>query len=319
MSSQHRPVLLMQALQGLAIQPNGRYIDATYGRGGHAAAMLEQLNAEGRLLALDRDPSAVADAHERFAGEQRFCIVQAPFSQLAEVVEARFGEVPTVQGVLLDLGVSSPQLDDAKRGFSFHHDGPLDMRMDPTVGVSAANWLQTIAESELVAVLRHYGEERFSKRVARMIVQARNEAPIVNTGRLAAIISAAIPNREAGLHPATRSFQAIRIAINGELDELAAVLEQAKRVLATGGRLVVISFHSLEDRLVKRFFRQHAQADDLPPDLPIPVHYNNASLRIVGKPVRASATEIASNPRARSAIMRVAERLAEKCTQERAL
>ena len=308
MTDQHRPVLLAEALQALAIKPAGHYVDATYGRGGHSQAILEQLGADGSLLALDRDPAAVADAHTRFSGNQRFNIIQAPFSRLTEVVETHFGDTK-LHGVLLDLGVSSPQLDDAERGFSFHHDGPLDMRMDPSVGVSAADWLQTVSANELIAVLRNYGEERFAKRIARAVVQARSEAPIVRTGHLAALISDAITTREPGLHPATRSFQAIRIAVNGELDELAIVLEQVLQVLAVGGRIVVISFHSLEDRLVKRFFRRHSQADDLPPDLPVPAHYSNASLRIISKPVRASLAEVSVNPRARSAIMRVAERL----------
>jgi len=310
MSGCHRPVLLMEALHALAIEPTAYYVDATYGRGGHALGLLHQLNSNGRLLALDRDPAAVADAQQRFAGDRRFCSVQAPFSRLAEVVRAHFGETG-VQGVLLDLGVSSPQLDDAERGFSFHRDGPLDMRMDPNSGLSAADWLYSVSEAELAAVLRKYGEERFAKRIARAIVQARLQAPILRTGQLAAIISAAVPSREPGLHPATRSFQAIRIVINGELDELAAVLEQARQVLTVGGRLVVISFHSLEDRLVKRFFRRHAQADDLPPDLPVPAALSQATLRSVGKPTRASAAEVALNPRARSAIMRVAERVSE--------
>ena len=307
MESPHRPVLLIEAIAALAIQKNGVYVDATYGRGGHAAEILTRLGAEGRLLVLDRDPVAIADAKQRFAGDSRVLVWQAPFSGLRELLHSQ--GVKTVQGVLFDLGVSSPQLGDASRGFSFQHDGPLDMRMDPSRGMSAAEWLQTATESEVATVLREYGEERFYKRIARAIVQVRAVSPITTTRQLAAIISAAVPSREPKQHPATRSFQAIRIQINRELDELAAALEQARSALALGGRLVVISFHSLEDRLVKRFFRRHSQADNLPPELPIPASYNRASLRLISKPVRPSAAEIAANPRARSAVMRVAERM----------
>lgn len=304
----HRPVLLAEAVAALAVHEDGCYIDATYGRGGHAQAILANLGTAGRLILLDRDPQAIADARQRLGHDKRVIIKQASFSKLSEILQDASLQ-GGVQGVLFDLGVSSPQLDDAQRGFSFQYDGPLDMRMDPTEGVSAAEWLHSVTETELAKVLREYGEERFHKRVARAIVNARTETPITRTRQLAGIISAAMPKREPGQHPATRSFQAIRIKINCELDELSTALEQAKNLLAAGGRLVVISFHSLEDRLVKRFVRRHAQADDLPSDLPIPASFSQASLRAIGK-ARPGVAEIAANPRARSALMRVAERLA---------
>jgi 16S rRNA (cytosine1402-N4)-methyltransferase len=304
----HRPVLLRETLQALAIRADGVYVDATFGRGGHAAAILEQLNESGRLLALDRDPAAAREAQQRFASDPRFTFRQVPFSQLAEVIEGE--SIGRIQGVLLDLGVSSPQLDDPERGFSLRHDGPLDMRMDSTTGPTAAEWLAEIPEAELSRVLRDFGEERFHKRVARAIITARRAAPITTTRHLAELVAAAVPTRERGQHPATRSFQAIRIAVNRELDELEAVLDQSLSVLAIGGRLVAISFHSLEDRLVKRFMRRESRGPEWPPGLPVIGEPPAGRLRLLGRGQRPEPAEVDANPRSRSAILRVAERRA---------
>lgn len=304
----HQPVLLAEALAGLKVQPSGWYLDATFGRGGHAAAILAALGPEGRLLALDRDPAAAASAHERFGADPRFGFVQCRFSRL-EAQAAAYGVLGKLAGVLLDLGVSSPQLDDPARGFSFSHDGPLDMRMDPEFGLSAAAWLARVSEAELARVLAEWGEERFYRRVARALIAARRQAPITTTGRLAALAAAAVSSREPGRHPATRTFQAIRIAVNDELGELQAALDQAVQALAPGGRLAVISFHSLEDRMVKRFMRAQAHGQEAPLDLPVRGEPSGATLRLSGRPIRPGAAEIAANPRARSAVLRVAERL----------
>ncbi len=307
---EHRPVMLDAALEGLNIRGDGYYIDATFGRGGHAAAILDRLGPEGRLLAIDKDPEAVRVARRRFAGERRFFVEQASFVKL-ETLAKQNGWCGEVDGVLLDLGVSSPQLDDAGRGFSFRHDGPLDMRMDPGRGESAAEWLERATEREIAEVLWKYGEERFSRRIARRIVAVRSqEGPITTTGRLARLIAESVPRREPGKDPATRSFQAIRIHINRELEELRELLPQTLRVLAPGGRLVVISFHSLEDRIVKRFMRDQARGDDFPPDLPVSREQLKPTMRLIGAARRADADELAENPRARSAVLRVAERLA---------
>ncbi len=292
----------------LAVHPDGLYVDATFGRGGHTGAILERLGPEGRVFALDRDPAAIAHAREAFAGESRLSVVQAAFSRLAECAR-EWGVFGRIDGVLLDLGVSSPQLDDPDRGFSFLRDGPLDMRMDPTQGESAAHWLARASVDEIVRVLRQYGEERFARRIARAIDAARREAPIETTARLAEVVAAAVPSREPGRHPATRTFQALRIQVNGELQELAAALPQALEVLAPRGRLVVISFHSLEDRLVKRFLQQEARGDRFPPDLAVPASALSPTVRLLGKAVRPSTREVAENPRARSAVLRGAERL----------
>lgn len=305
----HRPVLLAEARAALAVRPGGCYVDATFGRGGHAAALLDALGPEGRLLALDRDPEARRWAALRFGDDARFTFVQGVFSRMAESVSIH-GLTGRLDGVLFDLGVSSPQLDDPARGFSFSQDGPLDMRMDPTADDSAAVWLNRVEEAELARVLAEFGEERFHRRVARAIVAARQQAPITTTVRLASIIAGAVPTREPGKHPATRAFQAIRIAVNDELGELRAVLPQAVRLLAPGGRLVVISFHSLEDRVVKRFMREQARGLELPPDLPVRGLPEGRTLRLIGRQVRPGPEEIAANPRARSAVLRVAERLA---------
>ncbi|MFO1370994.1 MAG: 16S rRNA (cytosine(1402)-N(4))-methyltransferase RsmH [Candidatus Competibacteraceae bacterium] len=305
---QHQPVLCSEVLAALNVQLDGVYVDCTFGRGGHAAAILERLGEKGRLLALDRDPSAAHDAAVKFGQDARFTFVKAVFSQLAEI-SAAYGLTGRLDGVLLDLGVSSPQLDDPARGFSFSQGGPLDMRMDPTVGESAAEWLNRVSETELARVLGEFGEERFYRRVARAIVAARQQAPITATAQLAALVAAAVPTREPGKHPATRAFQAIRIAVNDELRELQAVLSQAVQALAPRGRLVVISFHSLEDRMVKRFMREQAQGQELPLDLPVAGAPEGKTLRLLSRALRPGVAEIAANPRARSAVLRVAERL----------
>ena len=305
----HQPVLLEEALQALNIKANGHYVDGTFGRGGHSGELLSRLGKEGGLLALDKDPSAIAEAKQRFGQDARFAIRQASFANLKQEVTT-LGWLGQVDGILLDLGMSSPQLDDASRGFSFQKEGPLDMRMDPGQGQSAANWLAEAREMDIARVLKEFGEERFAKRIARAIVKARTEQAITTTGQLAAIIAAAVPTREPGKDPATRSFQAIRISINKELDDLKACLDEVLDVLKPGGRLVVISFHSLEDRLIKRFIRQQERGDEFPLDLPVTQIQLQPRLRAVGKPVRPTEAEIRANPRARSAIMRVAERLA---------
>jgi 16S rRNA (cytosine1402-N4)-methyltransferase len=305
----HQPVLLTETLAALEIAPDGRYIDGAFGRGGHAGAILERLGPDGCLLALDRDPAAEECAYRRFGGDRRLVFARRPFSRLAEVV-AEQGWTGRVNGILFDLGVSSPQLDDPARGFSFTRDGPLDMRMDPTTGCSAAEWLTRVTEAELARVLAQFGEERFHRRIARAIVIARHQGPITTTGRLAGIVAAAVPTREPGKHPATRVFQAIRIMVNDELKELSAVLPQTVRILAPGGRLAVISFHSLEDRLVKQFMREQAHGREWPLDLPVTGAPEGRTLRLVGRLLRPGSVEAAANPRARSALLRVAERLA---------
>jgi 16S rRNA (cytosine1402-N4)-methyltransferase len=303
----HKPVLLEESLEALAIREDGIYIDCTFGRGGHAAAILDRLGKHGRLVALDRDIEAVASAAGRFGADARFVIEHASFDRLAEVAE-KHGMTGEVDGILLDLGVSSPQLDDAQRGFSFMNDGPLDMRMDTTSGRTAAEWLGEASENEIRDVLRTYGEERFAGRIAHAIVMARQESPLMTTLQLARLIESAVPRREKGKHPATRSFQAIRIRINRELEQLESVLEQALAVLACGGRLVVISFHSLEDRIVKRFFRRHATPPQLPKGVPVMAREEETDLKLVGKSIAPSAQELAANPRARSSRLRIAEK-----------
>ncbi len=304
----HTPVLLDQVLESLAIKPDGVYVDGTYGRGGHAQAVLEKLGDNGLLLAIDKDPQAGADAEKKLGNDARFSIAQGAFTMLESVVESR-QLTGKVNGILLDLGVSSPQLDAADRGFSFIHDGPLDMRMDPTRGPSAAEWLSTVSDRELASLIRELGEERFAKRIARRIVEERDKNPIETTLQLAEIISTAVPSREPGKHPATRTFQAIRIYINNELQDLRDSLAQCPRVLATGGRLCVISFHSLEDRIVKRFIREQQQpADKYPAKLPIRTSKPVSIMRKLGAATRPDSKETRDNPRARSAVLRVAER-----------
>jgi len=304
----HQPVLLNEAVEGLAVKPNGIYVDGTFGRGGHSRVILQRLGPDGRLMALDKDPSAIAIGETGPFRDPRFCIVHKSFAELENVMQDR-GWRGKVSGVLLDLGVSSPQLDDAKRGFSFSKDGPLDMRMNPTQSMDAATWINQAAENEISRVLYEYGEERFSRRIAKAIVIEREAQPIMRTKQLADIISKAIPTRELKKHPATRSFQGIRIFINRELEELREVLQQCLDVLAVGGRLCVISFHSLEDRIVKRFIQREVQGNDYPRDLPIKDDQIKRRLRKIGSLIRPSEVEISSNPRARSARLRIAEKL----------
>jgi 16S rRNA (cytosine1402-N4)-methyltransferase len=305
----HVPVLLDEVMQALNVQPEGVYVDATYGRGGHSGAILARLGREGRLIAMDRDPQAASDASRRFGSDERFRFRPGPFSMLGQVVASE-NLVGKVDGVLFDLGVSSPQLDQPARGFSFRQDGPLDMRMDNTTGESAAHWLNRVEERELLRVIRDYGEERFAKRVARAIVSARRETPITTTAQLAEIVRHAVPTREPGKDSATRTFQAIRLFINHELDEIEQALPQALECLSAGGRLAVISFHSLEDRIVKRFIRHEARGAQPPLGVPVRAAEIRVRLKPVGKPIYPSAAEIGTNPRARSAVLRVAERLA---------
>ena len=311
---EHQPVLLHEAIDALSIKPSGIYLDGTFGRGGHSGEIIKQLDEQGHLLAVDRDPEAVAKANEIFGNDSRFSIVRANFTELYNECEKR-GWLGKVDGILLDLGVSSPQLDDSERGFSMRENGPLDMRMDPDSGMSAAEWLERAKVDEISLVLKKYGEERFAKRIARAIVEHREEhGPFADTATLSKVISEANPKWERERHPATRSFQAIRIEINAELKAIELFLENALELLAPGGRLVIISFHSLEDRRIKRFMRDLARGDDFPPDLPITADQINPDLKLIGKAVRASKEELERNPRARSAVMRVAERITAKVT-----
>ncbi|MET3652053.1 16S rRNA (cytosine(1402)-N(4))-methyltransferase RsmH [Dyella japonica] len=301
----HIPVMLGEAVEGLAVQAGGRYLDGTFGRGGHARAVLSRLGPDGRLLLMDRDPTAIATAQAEFASDPRVSIRHANFSSMAEWDETAGG----LDGILLDLGVSSPQLDEAARGFSFMADAPLDMRMDTTQGESAADFLAHATEKEIADVLWIYGEERFSRKIARAIVEDRTENPITRTGQLAALIERLIGRREPGKHPATRSFQALRIRVNGELEALSHGLNAALDLLKVGGRLSIISFHSLEDRAVKLFIRDHSgrvQGSRRGP----PVAAAPARLAAVGKAQFPSEEELSVNPRARSAVLRVAEKLA---------
>ena len=303
----HESVLLEEAVQSLVTDPAGRYIDGTFGRGGHARKILSALGGEGRLLAIDKDPTAIAEG-QALTTNGNFEIEHGGFADLAEFAAKR-DWTGKVTGILLDVGVSSPQLDDAQRGFSFSNDGPLDMRMDPTSGISAAQWVASADENEITKILRDYGEERFARRMARAIILEREESPIVTTARLAAIVSAANPSWEKGKHPATRAFQAIRIHVNEELEQLKAALDAALEVLDKNGRLVVICFHSLEDRIVKQFIKKQQRGGDVPRHVPILDADIIRPMKAVGKAIKASVEEVDNNPRARSAIMRVAEKL----------
>jgi 16S rRNA (cytosine1402-N4)-methyltransferase len=301
----HTTVLLNEAVAALAIKPDGIYVDGTFGRGGHSKLILERLGGNGKLIALDKDPAAISVGKQW--RDSRFRIVHSSFAQLAEVLGKQGVEM--VDGILLDLGVSSPQLDDAERGFSFRFDAPLDMRMDVSSGITAAQWLATVDEGLLGGVIHDYGEERFAKQIARSIVAARTIQPIDTTRQLAELVSKAVRTRESGQNPATRTFQAIRIYLNQELEELARVLPGCVKHLKNGGRLVVISFHSLEDRIVKHFMRDMAEGDKLPRDVPVRAsQIPQGKLKLIGKAVRAGKLELEDNPRARSAVMRVAER-----------
>lgn len=304
---QHISVLLDEALNGLAVQPDGLYVDGTFGRGGHSRAILSRLSKEGRLIGFDKDPEAIRVGTQLAADDGRFVVVRRSFADMAEELRQR-GLHGQVNGVLLDLGVSSPQLDDAERGFSFLNDGPLDMRMDPAQGQSAAEWINTADEADIATVLKEYGEERFSRRMARAIVMRRAEQPFTRTADLAEVIKVANPAWEKHKHPATRAFQGIRIFINRELEDLADGLKAALDVLAPGGRLVVISFHSLEDRLVKHFMRREAKGAPIPRGLPIREIDIPISINLVGKAIKPSTEEVAGNPRARSAMLRIAEK-----------
>jgi 16S rRNA (cytosine1402-N4)-methyltransferase len=289
----------------LGIRPEGVYVDATFGRGGHSQAVLSRLGAGGRLLALDRDPAAVAAG--KTWRDPRFSLVHTAFSALGEAVRSQ--GIDQVDGVLFDLGVSSPQLDEGLRGFSFRFDAPLDMRMDTTQGLTAAQWLNQAPEEEIARVVRDYGEERFARQVARAIVEARATTPLATTRQLATLVAGAVRTRERGQDPATRTFQAVRIFINRELEEIEAALPQAVELLKPGGRLVVISFHSLEDRLVKRFLRSESAGEQVPPEIPVlAARLRPGRLRLVGKAIRPSEAECRANPRARSATLRIAER-----------
>lgn len=305
----HLSVLLNEAIEGLAIKPDGIYIDATFGRGGHSKAILQRLNHQGRLIAIDKDPEAVRFAHENLGQDQRFIILHAGFEELAEVAAFQ-GVFGNVNGILLDLGISSPQIDEAGRGFSFLQEGPLDMRMNTAQGITAAEWINTAKESVIADVFYQFGEERFSRRMAKAIVEHRKVEPISTTLQLAEIVKAANPRWEKHKHPATRAFQAIRIFINNELNALNSCLEQMLDVLAIGGRLAVISFHSLEDRMVKQFIRKHSREEQLPLGLPVVKQTKQTRLYSLGKAIKPSTSEVDANPRSRSAILRLAEKLA---------
>lgn len=305
----HISVLLDECIEALAIKPGGIYIDATFGRGGHSAHILDALGDDGQLIAFDRDPQAI-QAAERFAEDKRFRIIHAPFGNMAEEVES-LGLTGKIDGVLMDLGVSSPQLDDAERGFSFLRDGPLDMRMDTSKGQSAADWLAHAEEQDITQVIKEFGEERFGKRIAHAIVNTRKETPITRTAQLATIIDQAVPVKDKYKHPATRAFQGIRIYINAELEQLRVGLKAATQVLAKEGRLAVISFHSLEDRLVKRFIKDQSKGKVVPHNMPITQAEIDADkvLKALGRAIKPSEEEVMNNVRSRSSVLRVAEKL----------
>lgn len=307
---EHQSVLLEEAVLALNIKSGGNYLDCTFGRGGHSEKILSQLDENGRLLALDRDLSALSSTQaSRLRQDLRFKLCHQCFSELESEV-TQVGWLGRVDGVLLDLGVSSPQLDQAERGFSFQKDGPLDMRMDTSSGLTAAEWLASVDEKDLIKVLFEFGEERFARKIARKIIDERVKSPIETTGELAQLIKNVMPVHEKHKHPATRTFQAIRIEINKELEEIQKALHQAVRILKPKGRLVVISFHSLEDRIVKRFIRNESGAKFNPGKLPLKEsEIEQGVLKKIGKAVKASEQEILNNPRARSAIMRIAERV----------
>ncbi|GAB4223701.1 MAG: 16S rRNA (cytosine(1402)-N(4))-methyltransferase RsmH [Gammaproteobacteria bacterium] len=308
MSQQHQPVLFKEVLHALAVVPDGVYLDATLGRGGHSRGILQQLSTRGRLLMLDKDPHAITYAQQEFGTDPRVTIYHSSFAHAQMWIE-QLDLMGKLNGILMDLGVSSPQLDNAGRGFSFNHDGPLDMRMDTSQGLDAATWLAHASAEEMMDVFKRYGEERFAKRIAQAIVRQRINQPLCTTRQLAEIVAAANPAWEKHKHPATRVFQAIRIFINRELEDLQIGLAQSLDMLAIGGRLAVISFHSLEDRIVKQFMRHQEQGQTLPAKLPIRHSEINQRLRRVGKAIKPEKAEIAHNPRARSAILRVAEKI----------
>lgn len=303
----HTTVLLQPTVDGCVTAPGGTYIDGTFGRGGHSRLLLSKLSADGRLIGFDKDTRAIEAGKVLEQEDPRFQIVQSSFADMAAELP-RIG-VSQVNGILLDLGVSSPQLDDPERGFSFLRDGPLDMRMNPDAGMTAAEWVATTPEAEIIRVLKEYGEERFARRMAKAILKERSERPIERTLHLAELLKAANPAWEKHKHPATRAFQAIRIAVNNELGDLERVLDESISLLAPGGRLSVISFHSLEDRMVKRFIRAQEKGRDLPPGLPVPEEQLGKTMKRIGKAIMPTDEEVAANPRARSAVLRIAERL----------
>ncbi|MCP3863788.1 MAG: 16S rRNA (cytosine(1402)-N(4))-methyltransferase RsmH [Aestuariibacter sp.] len=307
-SFKHTSVLLQECLDGLAIKPDGIYIDATFGRGGHSGEILSQLGEQGRLIAFDRDPQAI-EAAKRFADDKRFTIVHSPFADMADVIES-MSLTGEIDGVLMDLGVSSPQLDDAERGFSFLRDGPLDMRMDTSRGQSAAEWLAEADEQDITQVIKEFGEEKFGKRIAHAIVNERKVNPITRTSELVRIIDQAMPVKDKFKHPATRTFQGIRIYINAELEQLRVGLKAATAILKPKGRLAVISFHSLEDRLVKRFMKEQSKGKAVPHGLPLTQQEIDADkvLSLIGKAIKPGEDELAVNVRSRSAVLRVAEK-----------
>jgi len=304
----HTTVLLNETVDGCVIDPDGVYVDGTFGRGGHSRQLLSKLGSQGRLIGFDKDPRAIESGNELAAEDARFQIVQSSFADMRAAL-ASLG-IEKVNGILLDLGVSSPQLDDAERGFSFMKDGPLDMRMNPDSGISAAEWVATTPEAEIARVLKEYGEERFARRMARVLVEKRKNEEITRTLQLAEIIKHANPAWEKHKHPATRAFQAIRIAVNNELGDLENVLADSVDLLLPAGRLSVISFHSLEDRMVKRFIRAQEKGKDLPPGLPVMEDQLGKTMKKIGKAIMPTKAEIDRNPRARSAVLRIAERLA---------
>ena len=305
----HTTVLLKEAIDALIIDADGFYVDGTFGRGGHSSRLLDKLSRNGSVLAIDKDPAAIASGYNNLSDDVRLKLVHGSFSNITNFVCNEDG-MGKVSGVLLDLGVSSPQIDESERGFSFLRDGPLDMRMDTTRGQSAADWINSADESEISTVLKDYGEERFARRMATAVVQERAKAPIISTVRLASVLAAAHPSWERGKHPATKAFQAIRVFLNRELEDLDALLNQVIDVLRVGGRLVIISFHSLEDRRVKRFIRDQERGIKLPKNLPIQDIDRGIRLKKVGKVIKPSGLEIERNIRSRSAVMRVAERVA---------
>ena len=304
----HIPVLAREAFEALAVQADGLYIDATFGRGGHTALILGALGPEGRVLAFDRDPAAIAAGHRRFPDEVRLALVGAPFADIAARVQELFPERP-VRGILFDLGVSSPQLDDPARGFSFRADGPLDMRMDPASGEPVSAWLARASEPEIREVIATLGEERFARRIAAEIVATRTRTPLTTTMQLAALVARCVRTREPGKHPATRTFQAMRMFINDELGQLRRGLDAALQLLAVGGRLAAISFHSLEDRIVKQFIQAHSSVDPVFAGLPVIPESAQPRLARVGSKTRAGEAELAANPRARSSVLRVATKV----------
>lgn len=303
----HQTVLQAEAMEALVIKKDGNYIDATFGRGGHSKAILSSLSEKGCLIVIDRDPEAIRHANKFKDQDSKLKVVQATFGEIGKLKETE--ELRgKIDGILFDLGVSSPQLDNPDRGFSFMHDGPLDMRMNQMDQLSAAQWIKTATEKEIADVLFRFGEERYSRRMAKRIVEARRQKDIETTGQLAELVKAANPAWEKGKHPATRAFQAIRIHINNELEQIEKALDEAVELLRGEGRLVVISFHSLEDRIVKNFLTNKAKGDKFPRDVPVTVEQLNPTLKKIGKAIRAKETEVLNNPRARSAVMRVAEK-----------